>query len=65
MGGKLIPDGIMALSPWYLNPLENLVTVQFNHRWLAMLHRHILLFIWYLRGRRRFERTGRCNAVSS
>ena len=50
MGGSLIPEGIGALSPWYLNPLENMVTVQFNHRWLAMAT-GTLLFIWYLRGR--------------
>ena len=54
MGGSLIPEGIGALSPWYLNPLENMVTVQFDHRWLAMLT-GILLFIWYLRGRSHFE----------
>lgn len=50
MGGQLIPEGIGALKPWYLNPLENMVTVQFDHRWLAMTT-GILLFIWYLRGR--------------
>ncbi len=54
MGGKLIPDGIGALSPWYLNPLENLVTVQFDHRWLAITTGLILL-AWYLRGRARFR----------
>ena len=54
MGGKLIPPGIAALSPWYLNPLENLVTVQFNHRWLATLS-GILLFTWYIRGRIKFQ----------
>jgi cytochrome c oxidase assembly protein subunit 15 len=54
MGGSLIPEGIGALSPWYLNPLENMVTVQFNHRRLAMLTA-VLLFAWYLRGRARFD----------
>jgi cytochrome c oxidase assembly protein subunit 15 len=54
MGGRLIPEGIAALSPWYLNPLENMVTVQFNHRWLAVAT-GILLFVWYLRGRSRFD----------
>ena len=54
MGGRLIPEGIAALSPWYLNPLENMVTVQFNHRWLAVAT-GILLFVWYLRGRFRFD----------
>ena len=54
MGGRLIPEGIGALSPWYLNPLENMVSVQFNHRWLAMTT-GLLLFLWYLRGRSRFS----------
>lgn len=56
MGGSLIPDGIGALSPWYLNPLENMVAVQFNHRWLAITT-GIILIIWYLRGRSHFEET--------
>jgi cytochrome c oxidase assembly protein subunit 15 len=54
MGDSLIPAGIMALSPWYLNPLENMVTVQFDHRWLAV-STGLLLFFWYLRGRSRFD----------
>jgi len=54
MGGKLIPDGIAALTPWYLNPLENMVTVQFDHRWLALATGG-LMFAWYLRGRSCFE----------
>jgi cytochrome c oxidase assembly protein subunit 15 len=53
MGGSLIPEGIGALSPWYLNPLENMVTVQFDHRWLAIAT-GIVLFAWYLRGRSHF-----------
>jgi cytochrome c oxidase assembly protein subunit 15 len=35
MDGRLIPPAILALEPWYLNPLENVATVQFNHRMLA------------------------------
>ncbi|MGD2173545.1 MAG: COX15/CtaA family protein, partial [Gammaproteobacteria bacterium] len=54
MGGSLVPEGIGALQPWYLNPFENMVTVQFNHRWLA-LFTALLLLVWYLRGRSRFE----------
>jgi cytochrome c oxidase assembly protein subunit 15 len=54
MGGNLIPEGIGALSPWYLNPLENMVTVQFDHRWLAM-GTGILLIAWYIRGRSAFD----------
>ncbi len=54
MGGRLVPEGIGALSPWYLNPFENMVTVQFDHRWLAILT-GVALLAWYLRGRSRFD----------
>jgi heme a synthase len=37
MDGRLIPNGISALSPWYLNLFENITTVQFNHRMAAYL----------------------------
>ncbi|MGE3065366.1 MAG: COX15/CtaA family protein, partial [Hyphomicrobiaceae bacterium] len=37
MDGQFIPDGLGAMSPWYLNPFENVMTVQFDHRMLAYL----------------------------
>lgn len=36
MGGKWIPDGLFIRDPLLSNLTENLVTVQFNHRYLAM-----------------------------
>lgn len=35
MDGALIPSGLGAMSPWYLNLFENVLTVQFNHRMAA------------------------------
>lgn len=35
MDGALIPSGLGAMSPWYLNAFENVLTVQFNHRMAA------------------------------
>jgi cytochrome c oxidase assembly protein subunit 15 len=35
MDGSLIPAGLGAMSPWYLNLFENVLTVQFNHRMAA------------------------------
>lgn len=35
MEGRWIPSGLAQLDPVYLNIFENIVTVQFNHRWLA------------------------------
>lgn len=37
MDGKLVPDGLFTLEPWWLNIAENITTVQFNHRLTAYL----------------------------
>ena len=36
MDGQLIPDGLTRLLPSWLNHLENITMVQFQHRWLAV-----------------------------
>jgi cytochrome c oxidase assembly protein subunit 15 len=35
MDGSLVPDGLLAMSPWHLNLFENAATVQFDHRMAA------------------------------
>jgi cytochrome c oxidase assembly protein subunit 15 len=35
MDGQLIPHGLGAMEPWYLNLFENALTVQFDHRVVA------------------------------
>ena len=35
MNGQLIPDGLTALSPVWMNAFNNVLTIQFNHRILA------------------------------
>lgn len=37
MDGHVIPSGLGTLSPWWGNLIENVTTVQFNHRMLAYL----------------------------
>lgn len=37
MDGRLIPNGLGMLSPWWHNIFENITAVQFNHRVLAYL----------------------------
>ncbi|MCF8480569.1 MAG: COX15/CtaA family protein [Rhodospirillum sp.] len=37
MNGQWIPDGILTLDPWWLNAFENIITIQFLHRWIALL----------------------------
>lgn len=47
MGGRLIPADLMALSPWWHNPLENLTTIQFQHRWAAMATAVMIFWLWF------------------
>ena len=56
MDGQWIPDGILALSPWYLNLFENLVTVQFDHRLLALTTGTLVLVYWALASFQNFDR---------
>ncbi|MHB8621830.1 MAG: COX15/CtaA family protein [Sulfuricaulis sp.] len=37
MDGHLIPEGLLAMQPAWVNPFENIVTVQFDHRCIACL----------------------------
>lgn len=44
MGGKWIPDGLFIREPWFSNFTENLSTVQFNHRYLALTTATLILY---------------------
>ena len=50
MNGEIIPPGLDAFSPWYLNLFENPLTAQFAHRALAyaiaIFAAAFLVFIW-------------------
>ncbi len=46
MDGALVPDGLLAMAPWYLNAFENITMVQFNHRLLAYVV--VVLAAWHL-----------------
>jgi cytochrome c oxidase assembly protein subunit 15 len=49
MDGALIPQGWNALSPWWLNPFENALAVQLNHRLLAYaIAAAVLWHLWSL-----------------
>lgn len=47
MNGMWIPDGVMAQTPWYSNFLENTITVQFDHRWLAIATAAGIIALWW------------------
>jgi len=49
MAGQWLPPGGMALTPWWLNLFENLATVQFSHRVLAIIVA-LTVFSYALRG---------------
>lgn len=52
MDGRLVPDGLGAMRPWYLNLFENALTVQFNHRFAAyVLLVATLWHAWVVRSR--------------
>lgn len=48
MNGRVFPDGMLALEPWWTNFFENLPTVQFDHRLLAYVLVLAVLFFWSL-----------------
>ncbi len=35
MDGRLVPSGLVSMTPWWINPFENITMVQFNHRIMA------------------------------
>lgn len=47
MEGQFIPVGLYALTPWYMNMFENIMTVQFHHRMMAYLIGLLSLYIWF------------------
>jgi cytochrome c oxidase assembly protein subunit 15 len=46
MDGRLTPPDAMVMQPWYLNFFENVGTVQFDHRVLAMCMVALILGTW-------------------
>ena len=37
MDGQVIPSGLHLMHPWWMNHVENVLTVQFQHRMMALL----------------------------
>ena len=44
MGGSLVPSGYLAMEPVSINFFENVATIQFNHRLLAIATLVVVLF---------------------
>lgn len=47
MNGHWMPPEILLLEPWYLNIVNNMAMVQFNHRVLAMVILLCTLVLWH------------------
>jgi len=48
MDGSLVPQGLVAMDPWWKNLFENALTVQFIHRTIAyvIVVYAVALFVW-------------------
>jgi cytochrome c oxidase assembly protein subunit 15 len=46
MGEYWVPPGIMALDPWWKNFFDNIATVQFDHRILAITTFALIIAYW-------------------
>src|SRR5262249_18870642 len=63
MNGPLVPPGVMAIDPWYLNFPHNVATVQFDHRLIAWaLALLVPLFWWRVRAAPGVSRRARIGA---
>jgi cytochrome c oxidase assembly protein subunit 15 len=59
MAGKLVPDGMWTVAPAYLNLFENVTTVQFSHRLLALGTFLALIGLWIMARRWQTTRSQR------
>ncbi|MCP5092427.1 MAG: heme A synthase [Gammaproteobacteria bacterium] len=47
MGDYWLPPGMMALEPFWRNFFDNMTTVQFDHRWLAVTTFVMIVIYWF------------------
>jgi cytochrome c oxidase assembly protein subunit 15 len=47
MNGHLVPPEIMSIEPWYLNFVNNMATVQFDHRLIAWALAVAVPLLWW------------------
>ena len=52
MNGQWVPDGLLLMEPLWRNLFENITTVQFNHRLLAIGVAVAVVTFWWLARRR-------------
>jgi cytochrome c oxidase assembly protein subunit 15 len=64
MNGAWIPPEILMLDPWYLNFVNNMATVQFDHRFIALLLAVAIPVFWW-RVRRQASRVPPAKAAAN
>ena len=64
MDGKFIPDGLFAHTPWWLAPLEDVTTVQFDHRLMAYVVTAAVLALWFAGRRQSLGGAARMTSVA-
>ncbi len=47
MDGDLVPATYFGIEPWYASPFEQIETIQFNHRWLAVASLVLAIAAWW------------------
>jgi len=47
MNGQWVPDELWLIDPWWMNLVHNMATVQFVHRWLAMVIALAAVTLWW------------------
>ena len=47
MNGQVVPREILMMEPWYLNPFNNMATVQFDHRLIAWTLAVLIPVFWW------------------
>ena len=52
MGDNFIPPNLFALTPWWSNFFENMITVQFDHRIIAYILAVLIPVFWFRLRRR-------------
>ncbi|MBE9516470.1 MAG: COX15/CtaA family protein [Proteobacteria bacterium] len=56
MSGQWLPPGGMSMSPWYMNLFDNLATIQFNHRLIALLLFLMVPIYWLMAHKSELDR---------
>jgi cytochrome c oxidase assembly protein subunit 15 len=62
MNGHFVPPEILMIEPWYLNFFNNMATVQFDHRMLALLLAAVIPALWVACRRKVTDRRARSAA---